>query len=294
MENKVPTSADRRETKAAADLKPGDRIAEGFLPTGEASEVLFVHSYQGADDRYAWALVVYRWSDGTADADHFIADKQIPVEPTDPTGLGFSREADDPTPVSPARVPLHTGGVVEGGQLVDETLPPHKQDAANPLHPLYGQQPVRLQTRPQCSPECLIAYADNEIFATQHLDTCPVAHAKAQDGRVTRYFSFGHGHVDPKTGEKLLDKYVTVVAPDIDACRSGMLAKYGRKWSMEYTPGNPSSDKWIDRWTEHERITVISVADCDCPVLAYPEGRGDSSDTITVHVDGYCTLGEVL
>lgn len=39
----------------------------------------------------------------------------------DPTGLGFNREADDPTPVSPARVPLHEGAIVDGNQLVDET-----------------------------------------------------------------------------------------------------------------------------------------------------------------------------
>lgn len=41
-------------------------------------------------------------------------------------GLSYSREADDPTPVSPARVPLHTGGMVgpvDGGTLVDETVP---------------------------------------------------------------------------------------------------------------------------------------------------------------------------
>jgi hypothetical protein len=45
-------------------------------------------------------------------------------EPADLTGLGFSREADEPSPVSPARVPLHTGGMVgpvDGGELVDET-----------------------------------------------------------------------------------------------------------------------------------------------------------------------------
>lgn len=34
-------------------------------------------------------------------------------------GFGYSREADDdPTPVSPARVPLHTGSVVEGDELI--------------------------------------------------------------------------------------------------------------------------------------------------------------------------------
>lgn len=43
----------------------------------------------------------------------------------DPTGLAYTRAdtEDDPTPVSPARVPLHTGAVVDGGELVDETEP---------------------------------------------------------------------------------------------------------------------------------------------------------------------------
>lgn len=41
--------------------------------------------------------------------------------PADDLGFGFSRE-DDPTPVSPARGgPVHTGAVVAGGELVDET-----------------------------------------------------------------------------------------------------------------------------------------------------------------------------
>jgi len=54
-------------------------------------------------------------------------EKPAEPEPTkDPSGLGYTRadtDADDPTPVSPARVPLHTGGVVDGGELVDETEP---------------------------------------------------------------------------------------------------------------------------------------------------------------------------
>lgn len=36
------------------------------------------------------------------------------------SGLGYSREADDPTPVSPARVPLHTGSVIADGVLVTD------------------------------------------------------------------------------------------------------------------------------------------------------------------------------
>ena len=46
----------------------------------------------------------------------------------DPSGMSYTRadtDADDPTPVSPARVPLHTGGVVDGGQLVDEPVTWH-------------------------------------------------------------------------------------------------------------------------------------------------------------------------
>ena len=54
--------------------------------------------------------------------------------PTTPAGSGpltsngfdYTRadtDADDPTPVSPARMPLHTCGVVDGGQLVDESTP---------------------------------------------------------------------------------------------------------------------------------------------------------------------------
>lgn len=51
----------------------------------------------------------------------------------DPTGLAYTRaddEPDDPTPVSGARVPAHTGGVTEGG-LVDETPP-------GPVHMAYA------------------------------------------------------------------------------------------------------------------------------------------------------------
>lgn len=48
------------------------------------------------------------------------------MEPADPTGQLYSREADDPTPVSGARVEPHVGGMTESG-LVDET-------PAEPVH----------------------------------------------------------------------------------------------------------------------------------------------------------------
>jgi hypothetical protein len=86
---------------------------------------------------------------------------------------------------------------------------------------------------------------------------------------VTRYFSFGGDHFDPQTGESLWKKYVTVIAPDSEACRTAMFAKYGRAWSMEYIPGWPGHDERIARWTEHERIDATgddapepACADC--------------------------------
>lgn len=75
-------------------------------------------------------------------------------------------------------------------------------------------------------------------------------------GPFTRYFSFGGGHTDPRTGESLRDKYVTVIASTAEGCREAMLARYGREWSFEYVPGYPSTAEWIPQWTEHERIDL--------------------------------------
>lgn len=59
---------------------------------------------------------VLAWHDGGRPAE--------PATDTDPTGLAYTRaddEPDDPTPVSGARVPAHTGGVTEGG-LAEEVI----------------------------------------------------------------------------------------------------------------------------------------------------------------------------
>jgi hypothetical protein len=75
------------------------------------------------------------------------------LEATTDTGHGFSREADDPTPVSPARVPLHTGSVVEGDELV--------VDPADP----------------KCTPECdamCVPDAPTGLVRRFHHDDCPV------------------------------------------------------------------------------------------------------------------------
>jgi hypothetical protein len=77
------------------------------------------------------------------------------------------------------------------------------------------------------------------------------------DQPVTVYFSFGHGQTDPTTGENLLDKYVTITGPSYEACREAMFAsRYGNRWSFDYPAGAPDTEKWLPRWTEHDRIEV--------------------------------------
>jgi hypothetical protein len=61
-----------------------------------------------------------RWIRNIRDAVNLVEGDRIAAR----EALSYSRadsEADDPAPVSPARVPMHTGAVVDGGQLVDET-----------------------------------------------------------------------------------------------------------------------------------------------------------------------------
>lgn len=77
---------------------------------------------------------------------------------------------------------------------------------------------------------------------------------------VVTYFSFGHGQTDPDTGKRLLDHYVTVVAPTYDACREAMFAsRFGRAWSFDYLAGTARATEWIPRWTEHEVIVAAGV-----------------------------------
>jgi hypothetical protein len=145
----------------------------------------------------------------------------------DPTGLTYSREQDDPTPVSPARGgPVHTGGVVAGGQLVDET------PAEVPTLTVAG----------------LTAAADES--RGQLAGTTP----------VVTYFSFGYGQTDPDTGKSLLNHYVTVVAPTYDECRTAMFAsRFGRAWSFDYLAGRASTTRAVSEWTEHEVIIAPGV-----------------------------------
>lgn len=109
--------------RAAADLVAGDRIIAGFLPaTSFPATVVWADPYAlyGRD----WVFVVWEFPNGGRQGDGFLADALIPLEYS-ADAHGFSRDADDPTPVSPARVPLHTGGPVgtvsDSEMVIDET-----------------------------------------------------------------------------------------------------------------------------------------------------------------------------
>jgi hypothetical protein len=116
----------------------------------------------------------------------------------DPTGLLHSRadDADDPTPVSPARVPLHTGGVVDGGQLVDETAAPQdrrtyedvvaEEQERERLLVAADTVPVPAEDatltalpepEPQCTPDCDALHvpgAPTGLARGFHHDACPL------------------------------------------------------------------------------------------------------------------------
>lgn len=185
------------------------------------------------------------WVDSGRAADHA---EPKPAD-ADPTGLTYSREldeADDPTPVSPARGgPVHTGAVTDEG-LVDETPAPTRSERVKTtiLADLRGPLPGEVDETP------------------------------APPEQITVYFSFGHGHTDPDTGQSLLNHYVTIIGPSHAACREAMFAsKYGRAWAFDYIEGESRTEEWIPRWTEHERI-ILPVA----PVRCSPECDAQDDD----------------
>jgi hypothetical protein len=112
---------------------------------------------------------------------------------------------------------------------------------------------------------------------------------------VTVYFSFGHGQHDPDTGKSLLDHYVTIVGPSYEACRKAMFAsKYGHRWAFDYLKGDPESDKWIARWTEHDRIVLAAAADSVDDEPVHYRDSDDDGDQVACGVpvddlDGWTT-----
>lgn len=96
----------------------GPSETEAYAKVREVADRLGVQVEERLDDRTtvskAFGPVTYQVIAWHADG------RPADPEPVDPTGQLYSREADDPTPVSGARVEPHVGGMTEGG-LVDET-----------------------------------------------------------------------------------------------------------------------------------------------------------------------------
>jgi hypothetical protein len=110
--------------RPAGRLAPGDRIAAHFLPNWRAAEVRHVEPYPLVGE--PWVMVVCRPSGGAPEPHYWQAGALIPLEALADDGHGYSREADDVTPVSPARVPLHAGGVE--GVAAPDTVHVGEQD----------------------------------------------------------------------------------------------------------------------------------------------------------------------
>jgi hypothetical protein len=185
----------------------------------------------------------------------------------DPTGLTYSREQDDPTPVSPARGgPVHTGGVVAGGQLVDETPAEHYEASIRTGPTGIGDSGATCACGTDVGGFDTVAEAQKQLAFHIEAATSPTGLTPAADlsrgplagtSPVVTYFSFGHGQTDPGTGQKLIDHYVTVVAPTYEECREAMLAsRFGHNWSWDYLAGRAKTTEAVSQWTEHEVIVA--------------------------------------
>lgn len=245
----------------AADLAVGDRIAPGLIPGRmHSGDVLFVHTYEIRSR--SWTFVAYRIVDGAQVGDiestHFMADALIRRDAAADTGLGFSREPES-TVATP--VPEHVEGHAEGraavpppgvvavadGHVVHECCgklddAPHRNFCAEYVPGLIVGDTAVDESRPASG---LTPAADQS--RGKLAGTTP----------VVTYFSFGHGQTDPRDGKRLLDHYVTIVAPTYEACREAMLAsRFGRAWSFDYLAGTARATERMPRWTEHEVIVA--------------------------------------
>jgi hypothetical protein len=126
----------------------------------------------------------------------FYADPEPEAAPADPSGLGYSREADDPTPVSPARVPAHVGHTQSLVAETDATdphvlcaeshgsLPCPRREAVAAARRLRGVA----EREPKCTPECDALHnagAPTGLDRSWHADNCPVTvHHHAEAGET--------------------------------------------------------------------------------------------------------------
>jgi hypothetical protein len=167
---------------------------------------------------------------------------RTPKVPAVPVGMDYSRELDDPTPVSPARPAAHVGDAVS-----------HINEATGRREDTEVPVPVAERQLVDVTPALAWDTPASGLTVEADLSRGPLAGTTP----VVTYFSFGHGQTDPDTGQKLIDHYVTVVAPTYDECRTAMFAsRYGNKWSWDYLAGRAKTTEAVSQWTEHEVIVA--------------------------------------
>jgi hypothetical protein len=181
----------------------------------------------------------------------------------DPTGLDYTRadsDEDDPTPVSPARVPLHVG-------RVDSQLAADDQAAGAP-EPVIRYFSFGHGHRDPVTGGHLIDRYVTVIAPTA--DAC----RRAMIAKYGRAWSFEYvpGTV---SAQEWIPRWTEHDRIDLTAAPAAEL----KPWES----AAPLADRIA------ESMEPISAADCGCPVRPYPEGRGDAADTIVTHGDG-CRL----
>lgn len=257
-------------TTTAADLKRDDFFQHNDVHP-EPVEVLSVHPYTALNDS-SRVLVICRYSDGVPRPHRLWATEEVYLV----TGSELAAvKAEQERAAFIARIHDFANWLEANPQL------PQPGRAVFQHSMTAGTDAEKIATVRAAAEHLGIAYdssGDPSIWVEplpgfEYLIHGFITHpdATAADvpepadnaGAVTRHFSFGHGQTDPDTGEDLLDKYVTVVAPTVEACREAMFAsRYGQAWAFDYDPADPTWREWGPRWTEHERI-VADVPDPD-------------------------------
>lgn len=302
MKPNVPSPTDKRPSKPAGELEPGDWVVnnELFDFVEGPIEVVSVTPYTDAVNNDRVLIVLRIPGESAPDTARWLATDKVELATDDEIGrvrtaMRWNAAADALQRVADALRTIHVG---DPGVSVDifparllasdeekiaavdavclavfgkpgETREnssdhrPYRQGRGS-IGPLYVSVAAQLDAATsEPEGEGTPIRSDESIGRPEDIGRIRAAH-EPEGTPVTRYFSFGGGHIDPKTSESLRNKYVTVVAPTAEGCREAILAsRFGRAWSMEYIPGRPRTDEWIAQWTEHERIVIDADGGCE-------------------------------
>lgn len=73
---------------------------------------------------------------------------------------------------------------------------------------------------------------------------------------ITQYFTFGHSHTHPDTGQSMEDFVIEIEAPTKDMARDAMVEIYGYKWAFQYDEMPASDPKGYYKFSILEIIII--------------------------------------